>query len=37
LTSIAFVYRVCSFLPVIGVLTVFLPSLEPARPKHKIA
>jgi FSR family fosmidomycin resistance protein-like MFS transporter len=30
LTSIAFVYRVCSFLPAIGLLTVFLPNLEPA-------
>jgi FSR family fosmidomycin resistance protein-like MFS transporter len=27
-TSIEFVYRVCSFLPIIGLLTVFLPSLE---------
>jgi FSR family fosmidomycin resistance protein-like MFS transporter len=27
-TSIEFVYRVCSFLPMIGLLTVFLPSLE---------
>ncbi|AHI66308.1 MFS transporter [Burkholderia thailandensis] len=27
-TSIAFVYKVCSFLPLIGVLTVFLPNLE---------
>ena len=27
-TSITFVYRVCSFLPAIGVLTVFLPNLE---------
>jgi FSR family fosmidomycin resistance protein-like MFS transporter len=27
-TSIAFVYRVCSFLPAIGVLTVFLPNME---------
>jgi len=27
-TSIAFVYRVCSFLPVIGLLTAFLPNLE---------
>jgi len=25
------VYRVCSFLPLIGLLTVFLPNLEPAR------
>jgi MFS transporter, FSR family, fosmidomycin resistance protein len=28
-TSIAFVYRVCSFLPAIGLLTAFLPNLEP--------
>ncbi|MFN7994052.1 MAG: MFS transporter [Bryobacteraceae bacterium] len=27
-TSITFVYRVCSFLPAIGVLTAFLPNLE---------
>jgi len=27
-TSITFVYRVCSFLPVIGLLTAFLPNLE---------
>jgi FSR family fosmidomycin resistance protein-like MFS transporter len=27
-TSIAFVYRVCSFLPAIGVLTIFLPNME---------
>ena len=27
-TSIAFVYKVCSFLPVIGLLTAFLPNLE---------
>lgn len=27
-TSIGFVYRVCSFLPAIGVLTVFLPDVE---------
>ena len=30
--GIDFVYRVCSFLPLIGVLTVFLPNLE--RPKR---
>ena len=30
-TSITFVYRVCSFLPAIGLLTAFLPNLEPAR------
>jgi FSR family fosmidomycin resistance protein-like MFS transporter len=27
-TSIAFVYRVCSFLPAIGLLTAFLPNLD---------
>ncbi len=27
-TSIEFVYRVCSFLPMIGLLTVFLPDVE---------
>ena len=27
-TSIAFVYKVCSFLPAIGLLTGFLPNLE---------
>jgi MFS transporter, FSR family, fosmidomycin resistance protein len=32
-TSIDFVYRVCSFLPVIGLLTAFLPKIEPA-PSH---
>ena len=33
LTSIDFVYRICSFLPLIGVLTAFLPEIErvPAR------
>ena len=30
-TSIEFVYRVCAFLPAIGLLTAFLPNLEPAR------
>lgn len=30
-TSIEFVYRVCSFLPAIGLLTALLPNLEPAR------
>lgn len=34
MTSITFVYRVCSFLPVIGVLTVFLPNLEPGKSEH---
>jgi len=27
-TSIAFVYKVCSFLPLIGLLTAFLPDIE---------
>jgi len=30
LTSLNFVYHVCSFLPAIGILTAFLPNLEPA-------
>jgi FSR family fosmidomycin resistance protein-like MFS transporter len=30
-TSIDFVYRVCAFLPVIGLLTAFLPNVEPER------
>jgi MFS transporter, FSR family, fosmidomycin resistance protein len=29
-TSIEFVYRVCSFLPAIGILTALLPNVEPA-------
>ncbi len=28
-TSVAYVYKVCSFLPLIGILTAFLPNLEP--------
>ncbi|MGF6937983.1 FSR family fosmidomycin resistance protein-like MFS transporter [Paraburkholderia sp. UCT70] len=32
-TSIAFVYKVCSFLPLIGVLTVLLPDVEGKRVK----
>jgi len=28
-TSIEFVYQVCAFLPALGLLTIFLPSLEP--------
>lgn len=34
-TSLAFVYQVCSFLPLIGLLTAFLPNLD--RPKRPIA
>jgi FSR family fosmidomycin resistance protein-like MFS transporter len=33
-TSIGYVYRVCSFLPAIGLLTAFLPNLEPGVPGH---
>ena len=36
-TSIALVYRVCSFLPAIGLLTAFLPNLEPAARKRRAA
>ena len=32
-TSIGFVYRVCSFLPLIGLLTGFLPNLERHRER----
>ena len=30
-TSIQFVFKVCSFLPALGLLTAFLPNIEPAR------
>ena len=30
-TSIGFVYRVCSYLPLVGLLTGFLPDLAKAR------
>jgi FSR family fosmidomycin resistance protein-like MFS transporter len=33
LTSIDFVYRVCSFLPLIGLLTAFLPNIEARRSR----
>ncbi len=33
LRDINFVYRVCSFLPAIGILTAFLPNLEHAKTK----
>ena len=32
-TSIEFVYRVCAFLPAIGLLTAFLPNVE-KHPAH---
>jgi MFS transporter, FSR family, fosmidomycin resistance protein len=31
MTNIFFVYHLCAFLPLIGLLTAFLPNLEPAR------
>ena len=31
-TSIEFVYKVCSFLPMIGLLTLFLPNIEHPKP-----
>jgi MFS transporter, FSR family, fosmidomycin resistance protein len=36
-TSIDFVFQVCSFLPLIGLLTAFLPKMEQPRavPKGK--
>ncbi len=34
MTSIATVYRVCSFLPAIGLLTAFLPNVEPKRARR---
>ncbi|AUT59021.1 MULTISPECIES: MFS transporter [Paraburkholderia] len=32
-TSIAYVYKVCSFLPLLGILTVFLPDVEGKKVK----
>jgi len=32
-TSIEFVYRTCAFLPALGLLTAFLPNVEPPRRK----
>ena len=32
-TSIEFVYKVCSFLPAIGLLTWFLPNIEPKKAR----
>lgn len=34
LTSIAYVYRVCSFLPLIGLLTAFLPDIEKSHARR---
>ena len=33
MTDINFVYHVCSFLPAIGILTAFLPNLEPGKQR----
>ena len=33
--GIGYVYHVCSFLPLIGLLTVFLPNLEPVRRRRE--
>ena len=33
-TSITLVYRVCAFLPAIGLLTALLPNIEPARTRR---
>jgi len=35
LTSIGFVYKVCAFLPAIGLLAAFLPNLDGARRRRK--
>ncbi len=35
-TSIDFVYRICAFLPVIGLLTVFLPDLDARERRMKL-
>jgi FSR family fosmidomycin resistance protein-like MFS transporter len=35
LTSIDFVYRVCAFLPAIGLLAVFLPAISPAEARSR--
>jgi MFS transporter, FSR family, fosmidomycin resistance protein len=35
LTSIDFVYRVCAFLPAIGLLAVLLPAISPAEARAR--
>lgn len=35
-TGIAFVYRLCSYLPAIGLLTALLPNVEPARIRKSV-
>jgi FSR family fosmidomycin resistance protein-like MFS transporter len=34
-TSIRLVYQICAFLPAIGLLTAFLPNIEPAKTRQK--
>jgi len=34
--GIEFVYKVCAFLPAIGLLTAFLPSLEPGDKRRGV-
>jgi MFS transporter, FSR family, fosmidomycin resistance protein len=36
-TSVEFVYRICAFLPLIGLFTVFLPNLEPTFRRRRSA
>jgi FSR family fosmidomycin resistance protein-like MFS transporter len=36
-TSIDLVYKLCSYLPAIGLLTVFLPDIEPTRKRTAAA
>ena len=36
-TSVRFVYQVCAFLPLLGVLAVFLPDVESANANHPAA
>jgi len=36
LTSMNYVYHVCAFLPAIGILTAFLPNLDPAKIKSPV-
>jgi FSR family fosmidomycin resistance protein-like MFS transporter len=36
-TSIEFVYRLCAYLPALGLLTAFLPNLEAGSRRHSLA
>jgi FSR family fosmidomycin resistance protein-like MFS transporter len=36
-TDIVFVYRLCSYLPAVGLLTAFLPNIEGARRRHDVS